>query len=218
MARGTDFGGVHSSRDLHLIQQAVDVKPATPKINLIDVPGADGSVDLTERPAGRITYNDRTITWTYALYPGDDWHRKHRQVSNALNGRRCKITLDGDPDYYYEGRLSVSDYATDSVLRQITVEAVCAPYMMRRVETVIEEALATDAFIQISLPNEKKPVAPSVTVTTDTVLRWRGVNLNVPAGTITSLDLILDEGENLLEARAQTEPGSITISYREGSL
>lgn len=132
MARGTDFGGIHSDYDLNLIQQSVEVDPAEPKLNLVEIPGADGAVDLTEQPAGRVTYKTRKITWTFALYPGDSWDEKHREVSNALNGRKCNITLDTDLDYYYQGRLSVSKHKVDGVLRQITVEAICQPYKLKQ--------------------------------------------------------------------------------------
>lgn len=135
MARGTDFGGIHSSRDLRLIQQLVEVQPAEPKLNLVDIPGADGSRDLSALPAGRVVYADRSITWTFALYPGEKWDAKHRQVSNALNGRECKITLDTDPDYYYQGRLSVKKYNHDRTLHQITVEAICRPWIMKQTPT-----------------------------------------------------------------------------------
>lgn len=136
MARGTDFGGIHSSTDLRLIQQSVDVQPAEPKLNIVDVPGADGGKDYSEQPAGRVVYNDRKLTWLFALYPGDNWSAKHRQVSNALNGRYCKITLDTDPGYYFLGRLSVKKYNVDKTLRQITVEAICRPYMLKQQPTV----------------------------------------------------------------------------------
>ena len=64
MARGTTFSDIHSHRDLHLIQQQVDVQPAPPKLNLVDIPGANGSKDLSTQPAGRVVYEDRKITWT----------------------------------------------------------------------------------------------------------------------------------------------------------
>lgn len=141
MAKGTDFGGVHSFYDLNLIQQLVDEQPAEPKLNLIDIPGADGSVDMSELPGGRLVYKDRTLTWIYALYPGENWDAKHRQVSNALNGKRCRITLDSNPDYYYDGRVTVKKYNKDKLLRQITVEAICNPWMLKQQPTVVRAPL-----------------------------------------------------------------------------
>lgn len=217
MARGTDFGGVHSYRDLHLIQQTVEVAPAEPKLNLIEIPGADGSKDMTEVPAGRVTYYDRTITWTFALYPGDDWFTKYRQVSNALNGRRCKITLDDGPGYYFDGRVAVKKTNRDRTLHQITVEATCAPYMLKQQETVRTSTVNTTQR-SIQLSNEAKPVIPTIAVTTKTTLGWNGNTFTVAAGTHVLLDIELKAGTNTLTAKTASGSGTITITYREGSL
>lgn len=217
MARGTTFGGWHSHRDLHLIQQSVDVQPAAPKTNLVNIPGADGSKDLSTQPAGRVVFGDRKITWTFALYPGENWDRKHQQVSSALNGLACEIVLDSDPDYYYEGRLTVKKYKVDGLLRQITIEATCRPYKLKRFETKIVADLTT-AFSTLPLVNERKIVIPTITVTAETTLRWKGGTLVVAAGTHRIADIELQPGANLLDAKVTTGTGKITVAYREGAL
>lgn len=217
MAKGTNFGGWHSHRDLNLIQQSVDVQPATPKINLVDIPGADGTKDLSTQPAGRVVFNDRTITWIFALYPGENWDKKHQQISNTLNGLDCDIVLDSDPEYYYHGRLTVKKYKADGLLRQITIEATCRPYKLKRQETKIVASLTT-AFQSLALVNERKVVIPTITVTAETVLRWKGSTATVKAGTHRVVDIELQPGANLLEARTTSGTGEITVTYREGAL
>lgn len=217
MARGTFFGGLHSNRDLGLIQQTVDVQPAKPKLNIIDVPGADGSKDLSAQPAGRVVFADREITWTFALYPGDKWHDKHREVSNALNGLALPITLDEDPGYYYTGRLTVEKYNRDGLLRQITIKANCRPFKLKQEETVVTASLTT-AFKTIELPSDRKPVVPTITVTANTTLRWDGNTFTVNAGTHKILDIQLQEGLNELEAAVTSGTGTITVTYQEGAL
>ena len=217
MARGTSFGGLHSSTDFHLIQQSVDVQPAQPKLNLVDVPGADGSKDLSAQPAGRIVYQDRTLTWTFGLYPGENWHAKHREVSNALNGRACDITLDDDPGYYYQGRLSVEKYNVDGLLKQIVVKAICRPYKFKQEETVVSSSLTT-AYKDIDLPNDRKPVVPVITVSANTTLQWDGNTFTLNAGTHKVLDIELKEGGNTLAAKVASGTGSITVTYQEGAL
>lgn len=217
MARGTNFGGWHSHRDLQLIQQSVDVQPALPKLNLVDVPGADGSKDLSTQPSGRVVFEDRDITWTFALYPGDNWDKKHQQVSNVLNGLACDIALDSDPDYYYQGRLSVSKYKKDGMLRQITVKAVCRPYKLKQVETKVVSPLTT-AYTPLALVNERKLVIPSITVTAETTLRWQNRTVTVAAGTHRIADIELQPGVNLLDAKTTSGTGQITVAYREGAL
>lgn len=217
MARGTDFSGVHSHRDLNLIQQQYEISPAEPKLNLIDIPGADGLKDLSEQPSGRVVFNNRAISWIFALYPGDDWHTKQRQVSNALNGKRCRITFDENLDYYYDGRLSVKAYKKDMSLRQITVEATCAPYLLKQTETTRTVALTTTAQ-QIRLANARKPAIPKITVTAQTVLEWNGSSFSVSPGTHRILDIVLPEGVSTLTARTTSGTGTLTLVYQEGSL
>lgn len=217
MAKGTDFGGVHSWKNLHLIQQLVDEQPAEPKLNLIDVPGANGYKDLSEQPAGRISYNAREITWTFALYPEDKWEEKHREVSCALNGRSCRITLDSDPSHYYMGRLIVSKYKKDKLLRQIIIKAICQPYMLKQQETTVSAALST-SYTTLTLNNECKPVVPSITVTTETTILWKGNTRVVTTGTYEFLDIELQEGTNSLQAKVSSGTGNITITYQEGAL
>ena len=217
MARGTNFGGVHSHYDLHLIQQKVEVEPAEPKLNLVEVPGADGAVDLTEQPAGRVTYKTRKITWTFALYPGENWDTKHRQVSNALNGRRCNITLDTDPDYYYQGRLTVKKHTLTGLLRQIVVEAVCQPYKLRQLPTSVTQTL-TAAYKTMLLLNDRKHVIPTITLTAPATIRWNGQTFSLNTGEHKVLAIELQEGENLLEVLAPGGSGRCTITYQEGAL
>lgn len=218
MARGTDFGGVHSDTDLHLIQQLVDVQPAEPRLNLIDIPGADGAKDLSTQPGGRVVYKDRKLTWTFALYPGDKWAEKHRQVSGALNGKYCRITLDSDQEYYFLGRLAVKGYKIDNTLRQITVEASCRPYMLRQQETEVRVDYLSTAYQTLRLVNDRKPTIPVITVTAETTLLWKGSTITLSPGTHKVLDIELLEGVNQLDAKVTTGTGSITLIYQEGAL
>ena len=217
MARGTDFGGVHSFRDLHLVQAAVDVQPAEPKTNFIDIPGADGSKDFTESPAGRVVYNTREITWTYKLYPGDSWVTKYAQVSNAINGKSCRITLDDDPDYYYQGRVSVDKHAADGILHTITVIATCQPYKLRQSETT-QSANLTTSYSTIVLDNDRKPVTPMITVSAATTLQWKDNTFSLAAGTHRLLGIMLEEGVNQLQAKTDAGTGTIKIVYQKGAL
>lgn len=217
MARGTYFGGLHSNRDLGLIQQSVEVQPAQPKLNIIDIPGANGSKDLSAYPGGGVVFADREIVWTFAVYPGGRWYDHQRKVSNALNGLACYITLDEDPGYYYVGRLSVDSYHRDQSLRQITIRANCRPFKLKKEVTTITAALTTTAQT-FELRNDRKPVVPTITVTAETTLEWNGGSYTISAGTHKILDIQFTEGDNELRAKVTSGTGSITITYQEGAL
>lgn len=217
--RETRFGdNIYSYQTLHLIQQSVNIQPAEPKLNLIDIPGADGSKDMSELPGGRLTYKDRTITWTFALFPGDKWDAKHAEVSNALNGKRCTIHLYSDWDWYYEGRLVVKQYTHDKALRQITVEAICNPYKRKYSYSGGDYDITTERSL-ITLTNTKMPAVPQFYATVETEILWNGMTVVISPNTwFSSLDIELPAGESIIGVRAISEPGQIQILYVEGSL
>lgn len=140
--KGIKFDDVHSFTDLNLVLTEVNIPPATVKTNFVDIPGGDGSVDLTEAH-GEVKYNDRECTFTFTVFPYEDFEVKKKQVSNLLNGKRCKITVDKDPDYYWLGRCSVNEYASNKNLHKIVVGARVAPYKLKQsVTTVVWDGAA----------------------------------------------------------------------------
>ena len=218
MTRGTTFGKYHSSIDLGLIQKKVEVSPAQPKTKYVDIPGADGSKDLTEALGVGIKFSDRTIVWNFALYPGDDWYTRQRTVSGLLNGCACSIVLDADPDYYYDGRLTVEKYESDKLLHLITVKAVCRPYKLHRFKTVRKLGNMAAEATTITLQNDRMPVVPLLTVGQTTTISFNDFTATVQAGQHKLLGVRLVEGSNTLTVTPSTAGGTFTAEYREGAL
>lgn len=135
---GVLFDDIHSFRDLNLVLAPFVLVPAKPRLNYFEVPGRDGSIDASE-VTGRITYSDREFSFTFTVFPEDPLTFEERQtvVSNALNGKKFKITIEKDPDYYLIGRCTVNEYFANKKLRQIVVSCRTEPYKMRHQETVI---------------------------------------------------------------------------------
>lgn len=129
--KGIKFNNIHSYKDLNLILSSVSIPPAAPKTTYIDIPGTDGSVDQTEA-FGEVKFNDRDCEFVFSVLPHDDFEKKKTEISNLLNGQVCKITLDKDADYYYQGRCIVDNYKSDKMLRQIVVKAKTFPYKYKK--------------------------------------------------------------------------------------
>lgn len=215
MAKGTRFGEIHSNTDMHLIQQSCEVGTAVPKTSSLDVPGMDGSYDTTEVLDG-VKFKNRSIEWTFALYPGMNWEQTKSNVSNLIDGKRMRITLDDDPDYFYDGRITVKKYKSSNVLKQITVSADCKPYKYKRTETVVTGTLSTSEK-EFILPNDYMPLHPEITVDVNTSFSMGDVTFALTPGTHIVLALTLQSGNNVLRAKGESA-GSITVKYREGSL
>jgi phage-related protein len=219
MRKATDgilFGDVHSFNDLNLVLTKMTIPPAKAKTTYVEIPGADGSLDLTETH-GDVKYSDREITFNFAQLPSDDtdFETKKTEISNLLNGKACKITLDADEDYYYQGRCSVNDHLQDGNLKTFTVKAKVRPYKYKQYMTKVIVKL-TEATKTVVLTNGRKSVAPSIECTNDnTVISFGAATFNLSAGTHKILDIMLVEGENTLTTSGT---GSVTFSYQEGDL
>lgn len=214
--KGIAFDDIHSYDDLNLILSASDIPPAEPKTTYVDVPGADGSLDLTEAN-GEVKYKDRTLKFTFSMIPSDTESPEERrtEIINLLNGRRCKITQDKDEDYYFDGRCSVSAYDVDRNLHQIKVEVKAKPYKFKQMVTKKTFTL-NGTPTAVTVGNSRKSVVPLITCTNDnTVVQFGGGTFNLSAGTHKILDIVLVEGNNPVTVSGS---GSITFEYQEGDL
>ena len=161
---GVTFGTQHSLDDLNLILSKIDIPPAKPKTSYIDIPGGNGSIDLTEAN-GEIVYEDRTLSFTFTVHPDESatFDEVRSDISNQLNGQNCKITLDKDDDYYFYGRVTVDDYRTNKKVNEIAVKARVQPYKYKQNPTMVKFALSAQAKT-VNISNSRKSVSPTVTV------------------------------------------------------
>lgn len=143
MVKGIWFGDIHSYENLNLILSKVDLPPAAVKETFVDNPGGDGSWDLTEAN-GKVNYKNRTAKFTFSVLPEDDFETKKTEVSNLLSGRRFKIVLDKDPEYYWDGRCSINKYESKKKERKIVVAANVAPYKLKKEKTIVNVDLSND--------------------------------------------------------------------------
>lgn len=212
---GVLFGDVHSFYDLGLILSPFTPTPAAPKTTYQEIPGGNGSLDLSE-VHGEIKYSDRAFSFTFTVNAADPmpFDEKVSQVSNALNGKRCKITLDRDPAYFWEGRCTVDAYKQDGRLKQVSVSAKVKPYKYKQEKTVKTVDLTTESQ-EITLYNGRLSVVPVFECTADTAIIFNGTSYAISTGTHKILDIRLTEGANTLTVSGS---GTLTITYQEGEL
>lgn len=214
--RGVKFGNIHSYYDLDLVLAPFTPSPASVKSEYLVVPGMDGSLDMTEA-LGEVKFNDREFAFTFTINPLSKmtFDEKVSQVSNALNGMRCQITLDRDADYYWEGRCFVKEYMQNKRIGKVVVNAIVRPYKMKQEPTVAIYQL-TEAEQIITLANGRKPVVPVITCTNDnTKVIFNNNEFIFGAGTHEVLDIRFTQRTNNLKVSGS---GTITFIYQEGEL
>lgn len=114
----------------HLIpvSRPVIVQP-TPAYSFVSIPGADGSMDLTDYLIGRPIYSDRQ--GSFEFYVANDfgnWASRRAEIASFLNGRQMKLYLEDEPQYYYEGRFFFKSWTPDASFSKVTIEYHVKPY------------------------------------------------------------------------------------------
>lgn len=217
---GVTFGDIHSYNDLNLILTPFTPAPAEPKLNFLEIPGRDGHLDLTEAN-GEVKYNSREFEFVFTVAPGDPltFDERVSVVSNKLNGLRCNITLDRDPDWYWNGRCVVSEYIQDKNVGQIVVKATVDPYKTKHEKTEVGlTSFDKTEWITVVLYNGGKTVVPTITCLGSNgsfMLKFGADQRAFTPGEHEWPLLQLVTGENLVLAKVQ---GSIYFTYQEEGL
>lgn len=129
MEKGVTFDEKHSTEfGLKLIN--IYIPMPSPKINVIQIPGSDGTLDLTEI-SGRPVYENREgLEMTFTLLNKDyyDWFQAYSEIAQYIQGRKVKLVLDDDPNYYYICRLNIDGKKSNPSLAEITISGTADPF------------------------------------------------------------------------------------------
>lgn len=210
---GVKFDNFHSYYDFSLILSSKKIGIPQPKTELLEVPGADEMLDFTEF-FGDVKYDNRKLEFEFTtLVPQSEFMQLFSIIQNALNGKRMKIFLDEDSDFYYSGRISVKEWLADKSIGKITIECDCNPYKLKKNKTVISTAISTEK--TVVLPNLRKHVVPLFKSKDNMTIEFAGNSYSMSAGESKFPSIVLKEGENTLKLKGN---GTVTIEYQEGGL
>lgn len=210
---GVTFGDYHSYDNLNLILTEKEIGSPSIKTKYVNVDGAHGQIDYTEY-FGEAKYGNRPLSFKFnTIVDYSKFMELNSDILDSLHGRRMKIVLDDDPDYYYMGRLEVSAFTNDKNIGQISIACDCDTWKYKKNQTVVTQAVSGSA--TITLVNSRKRVVPSITTTASMTITFDGTSTTVTAGTFTIPTLELAEGNNTVTVAGT---GNITFTYQEGGL
>lgn len=204
------------------------VQPPVPKTYYEDIPGADGSLDLSTATAGRITYQRRPITLHFGCgYPLNHWPAILSEILKQFHGKEGKLIFDDDPMYYYIGRMKVSDYKRVSTLGTFTITMDADPYKYEITsgdedwlwdtldleDGVIREYgnLAVSGEYILIIDGTEKWTIPDIVVSVDMSVTFGGVDYQLKAGTNKIYGIVIKDGENYLTFKGT---GTVSVKYR----
>lgn len=213
--KGIRFGAFHSYNDLHLILSKKEMGAPAVKVQKIDVPGADGALDLTDF-FGEPKYENVTHRFDFSTsYPQEAFISQFSTIKNKIHGRKMRVILDDDPLFFWVGRCHVSGFTSEKGIGTVSVEVDCEPYKYKLDHTVM--AYAVNGTQTINLTNARKRAVPEVQVFTDNSLTvdFRGNTWALGKGNYTLPELELTAGDNPVTV---TGTGTITFAWQEGEM
>jgi phage-related protein len=128
--RGVTFDNKHSYYDWNLmLKTAPRITSPQPKTHYVDVPGAHGSLDLTEMLTGKVQYKNRKIELEFVTMAGrEEWPAIYSDILNNLQGQLKEIRFDDDPLHIYKGRVTVGDPERDNAVITLRMSAEVEPF------------------------------------------------------------------------------------------
>lgn len=199
-----------------MLLQSKEIGSPAIKVQKIDIPGADGDLDMTDYFGGAKYENVKHKFEFATIAPRNEHLALFSSIKNAIHGKKGRIIIDGDPSFFYLGRCSVSAFTNDKGAGYVTVECDCEPYKYKLEKTVVTQAI--DGTQAITLTNGRKRAVPDVNIETESSLRIvYGDNFiwDLGSGSFTLPELELVEGDNTVTV---TGTGSIAFEWQEGDL
>lgn len=129
---------VKSYDDLGLRKnERTKISPPKPDKKPFRTAGTNGRRDYLRLMGAPLTYDARTLTDVFEFPKRQRvWEAKKSEVYAILNGRTCRIILDRDPWYFWEGEVSVDDVSDGQDVLRLKVSASVYPYKYERFSSV----------------------------------------------------------------------------------
>lgn len=230
---GVKFGTKHSFRDFGLILTSKTVSFPKPKTESVTIPGADGQLDLsTALTDGDVKYDNRSLTFKFSVInPQKNWETVKSTLANYLHGQKMNVILDVDKGFYYVGRCTLDSWSESKKLGTLTVKVDAEPYKYSVLESTDDwlwdifnfesgviydlSDIAVSGTKVVTVHSMRMKVVPTITVSANMDVRFKGVQYGLTAGENRNLNIILSEGDNELTFIGT---GTVSINFRGGSL
>lgn len=206
------FGNIDSFYDLNLILSSREISAPAVRTKLVNVEGADGSLDLSDS-FGRVFYNNRTIKLVFSYIDnGVPFWDEFSLIQNNLHGKRMEVRFNDDPIHHYIGRCSVDKWNASSVFGKITVTVNADPFKLK--DTLTVKTISVSSSTTINIDKIFMFTKPIIVASTNMNLVYEGTTYSLTGGqNFTGIEFKI--GTNQLQF---TGTGNVTITYQEGSL
>lgn len=203
---------VHTGDDLGLVMTGKSLPAPALQKEIVEIPGRNGALDMSETLTGEPTYNNRPLTFTFL---GNGSRETVLELIDNLllyHGQYITIVVDDLEDWYYEGRAEIS-YVDH--YHYVEFELLVDAQPFRQALTGKKYTYSAVTNKAIVLENTGVRTLPTVTVTATATIKIGTNSYTMVAGTYDDERLLLSHGNN---SWIVTTTGTITITYREAKI
>lgn len=161
--------------DWHLVPTSRPViNPPELKKKTIAIPGGNSEIDITDALTGFPLFENRqgdiefvvVNDYSELVKTHTEWNVIYSEIMGYLHGKRMRMYLEDDPDYYYEGRFTVNTWKSNSYYSTITISYDVGPYRWWK-NNISKEFNVDTTLRQYSFNRERDgvgdaPVSPTI--------------------------------------------------------
>lgn len=196
---GSSVAELLGDSSLTVLFDKLELDPPEQQTSYVDVPGRDGSIDMSEVLTGYPAYKDRTVKTNVWVTASDiaECDAIAGKALAELHGKTAELKFSFDTQHRYIGRVSVSNVRRNGLVVGFLLTARCEPYRFKEHVTETADCAGGHWF---ELANGTAHVVPVFTASTEASIYdpSTGESFDIQAGTFRIPDIVLKPGENRL--------------------
>ena len=211
---GAQINNEHTLRDWRAAITNTDIiSVPEPNLTILEIPGRNGRLDLSEALAGDVTYGNREIKLELvSSVSPQTWYEKCLHIFNTYHGRQVQVIFDDDLTHFYKGRAVVSEpqRVRNGGSFVFTVDAEPFRYAINQTEiTLSASGNVTN--------NGRMPVCPTITASSACQMVIGNITYSLVAGTQTFV-IPFSTGATAVTLNNLPSGGTVKFKFREGWL
>lgn len=206
----------HTPDEWGAIHIHTEIASPEPRIEMLEVPLRDGAINTSAMLSNTVHYNTREIVLGMEVMKlREMWPLVYSAVLKDVHGQAVEVSLDNDPDYFWEGSAMVEPMEDHGATAGITIRIQAQPFKKTRNWKIGPEVSITTSESETISIDAMRAYPEFDASTTGIVMSYNSVSYTLPSGKSTVYGLVFVEGDNDLDFSG---PGVVDIRYREGTL
>lgn len=162
MYHSITFGNMNTWDDWHLVPTSRPLfKRPSLKQKKVEIPGADGDINVSTSLTGYPLFNNRTGTFEFIVMNDyKPWEEAYSDIMNYIHGRTMQAFLEDDPTYYYEGVFKFNDWKSEKNNSKIVIDYDVSPYKRKRETSYFDDILIMPTSRSVTITKNFYDLAP----------------------------------------------------------